>query len=267
MASQRRLRVIVYLVLAGVVMLLFFTSRARHARNADLRSQDFHSKTVNAIVKDHGVASSGGQKPIAGHDADADEDVDQEDALIAKQMADRLRQAEQKAKDSAKAKGPNKPEAPAEVIGVGSSASGQEKPAPKPKAGTGAEQTKDEDPEVEEVLTTILKQSPIIIFSKSYCPFSQRAKGILLEKYVIEPAPYVVELDLHPLGAKIQARVGVMTGRATVPNIMVFGNSIGGGDEIAALDTQKGLGDKITAFGGSRVSVSLRFAQSAQKAA
>ena len=59
----------------------------------------------------------------------------------------------------------------------------------------------------------------VIIFSKTYCPYSKRAKGVLLEKYVIEPKPYVFELDTAPLGPQIQARLAGMTGRKTVPNI------------------------------------------------
>jgi hypothetical protein len=47
---------------------------------------------------------------------------------------------------------------------------------------------------------------------------------------------------------------------------MVFGHSIGGGDDVAALDTERALADKITSLGKNRVEVSLRFAQSAQKA-
>jgi hypothetical protein len=57
-----------------------------------------------------------------------------------------------------------------------------------------------------------------------------------------------------------------MTGRKTVPNVMVYGKSIGGGDDIAALDNERALADKITSLTGTRVEVSLRFAQSAQKA-
>jgi glutaredoxin len=102
---------------------------------------------------------------------------------------------------------------------------------------------------------------PVIIFSKSYCPFSKKAKGILLEKYSIDPAPYVVELDLHPLGPKLQAKLGEMTGRKTVPNVMITGKSIGGGDDVAEFDSKKTLADKIKALGGKRVEVSERFTQ------
>ncbi|KAG7292181.1 hypothetical protein NEMBOFW57_002216 [Staphylotrichum longicolle] len=258
MPSQRRLRVLTYLVLAGVVTLLFFTSQARHSRDADTRSlQDFYSKTVNAMGKGHAAAAPG-QHVIADHDVDADGDIDDDDTALAREMAARLRQAEQKAKDNAKAKAPNKPEFPEEVIGVGSSAGGQKKPAPKGKPGSELEET-EEDREVKAELNAILKKSPIIIFSKSYCPYSKKAKGILLDRYTIEPAPYVVELDKHPLGPKLQAKLGEMTGRKTVPNVMVDGNSIGGGDDIAKMDDEKTLADKITSLSGKRVEVSLRF--------
>lgn len=99
---------------------------------------------------------------------------------------------------------------------------------------------------------------PVVIFSKSYCPYSKKAKHILLDQYVIQPTPHVVELDQHPLGKRIQDRLAVMTGRKTVPNVMVYGISIGGGDDIAALDAEKKLGDKIMEIGGKRVDVKER---------
>lgn len=105
----------------------------------------------------------------------------------------------------------------------------------------------------------------VIIFSKSYCPYSKRAKGVLLEKYVIEPTPFVVELDQHPLGPRMQAKLGEMTGRRTVPNVLVYGQSIGGGDDIVLLDTEKTLAEKITTLGQSHIKVALRFGESAQK--
>jgi len=101
----------------------------------------------------------------------------------------------------------------------------------------------------------------VIIFSKTYCPYSKRAKGVLLEKYVIDPAPYVVELDTHPLGPRLQTRLGDMTGRKTVPNVMVNGKSIGGSDEIAELDRDKGLVSKVRGLGGKRIDIKERFTQ------
>ena len=69
----------------------------------------------------------------------------------------------------------------------------------------------------------------------------------------------MVELDLHSLGPKLQARLAEMTGRRTVPNIMVNGKSIGGSDEIVALDKEKDLAGRLKSLGGKRLDVSDRF--------
>ena len=93
----------------------------------------------------------------------------------------------------------------------------------------------------------------VIIFSKSYCPYSAKAKRILLEKYSIVPAPYVVELDTHPLGRGLQTALEKSTGRRSVPNILVVGRSIGGGDDIEALDESGGLVEKVKDMAQKRI--------------
>ena len=45
-----------------------------------------------------------------------------------------------------------------------------------------------------------------------------------------------MELDERPHGTELQAHLGVVTGRRTVPNILVNGKSIGGGDEMRTLE-------------------------------
>ncbi|KAK0655583.1 thioredoxin-like protein [Cercophora newfieldiana] len=251
MPSPRRVRMLFYVALAGFVTLLFFTSHYRHTTDPDTRTAgDFYRKTMNAMDRGRGGGSVR-QKPIPKYD-------DGDDA-VANAMAERLRLAEQKAKDSANAKAPNKPDAPEAVIGVGSSAGGQLKS----KEDSELVRDSEEDLEVKAEINSILKKSPIIIFSKSYCPHSKRAKGILLEKYLIQPAPFVVELDEHPLGKKIQDRLAVMTGRKTVPNVLISGISVGGGDEIAELDSDKKLADKIKEIAGKRVEVAERFVSKA----
>jgi glutaredoxin len=93
----------------------------------------------------------------------------------------------------------------------------------------------------------------VIIFSKSYCPYSKKAKHILLEKYRIAPEPYVVELDQSPIGEQLQAFLHKTTGRRTVPNILILGKSIGGGDDVQELDETDALAAKIKEIGGSRI--------------
>ncbi|EEH36025.2 hypothetical protein PAAG_00348 [Paracoccidioides lutzii Pb01] len=110
-----------------------------------------------------------------------------------------------------------------------------------------------EDVVVEEELNAILKRSPIIIFSKSFCPYSFKAKSIILNMYKIVPAPFVVELDMHPLGSQLQQILAGNTGRSTVPNVLVNGMTIGGSDEIEGLHARNELAGKIQTLGGKRV--------------
>ncbi|KAL8743499.1 MAG: hypothetical protein Q9190_004151 [Brigantiaea leucoxantha] len=156
-------------------------------------------------------------------------------------------------------------------------ATGKEAPIAKEGSDSGKED-KEETPEEHEVeieLNAILKKGPsrsstwrllefgqtlanrriviVIIFSKSYCGFSRKAKDILLEKYTIVPIPHVVELDEHPLGSGLQAALAKSTGRKTVPNVLINGKSIGGGDDVEKLDVDGELVSKVKSMGGKRI--------------
>ena len=103
------------------------------------------------------------------------------------------------------------------------------------------------------IYDVLLTTSPVIVFSKTSCPYSKMAKRILLEKYVIVPSPVVIELDEHELGDAIQAALAKSSGRRTVPNILVNGKSIGGGDDINELDRADELCPKLQSMGVRRV--------------
>lgn len=268
----RKLKLIFLVGMLVTIGIIVFSSHLRKDESLE-GFQDFYHKTKDALDKNmkkrpdgHAVVDSTGkvkgQVPI---DKDADGDIDEDDQILASEMAERLKAAEQKAKELANSKSPNKPDLPNKVVGVGSSADGQAKKLEKGASGSKEGNTKEapaeteEEHKVEQEIKRILKQSPVIIFSKSYCPFSKRAKGLLLEKYAIEPAPYVVELDEHELGPQLQDALEKLTGRRTVPNIMISGKSIGGSDDIAELDKKKLLIDKIKTLGGKTVDVQERF--------
>ena len=55
------------------------------------------------------------------------------------------------------------------------------------------------------------------------------------------------------MGFQLQAALEKSTGRRTVPNILINGRSIGGGDEIQLLDQKGELGGKVQRMGGKRV--------------
>jgi glutaredoxin len=104
-------------------------------------------------------------------------------------------------------------------------------------------------------LQSILMKSPVVIFSKSYCPFSKKLKHLLKTEYQITPAPVIVELDEHENGAELQKHVGEETGRFTVPNIIIGGESRGGADDIVALHENNELMDLFHTWaeGGAKI--------------
>ncbi|GLB37409.1 putative glutaredoxin [Lyophyllum shimeji] len=84
------------------------------------------------------------------------------------------------------------------------------------------------------------KKYPVVVVSKSYCPYSKRAKK-LLETYHIQPPPKVIEVDLRTDSDIIKAILGRLTNRYTFPNIIVRGQSIGGSDDLQTLHAQRQL--------------------------
>ncbi|KAL3961898.1 hypothetical protein ACCO45_003421 [Purpureocillium lilacinum] len=273
MPSPRRLRLVMLAAILTVVLILFYSSGLDDSKKDTRSFQDFYHKTMDGMSKKGSASppSPQGQAVLdsktgakAGHipaDTDGDGDVDEDDRRASAGTKERLRQAEQKAKDLAN----ENLTPPSEVVGKGNSADGQVKKPAAGGAGTvgkakdaPAKESKEEK-EIDAELNAILKKAPVIIFSKSYCPYSKRAKGILLEKYAITPAPYVVELDEHPQGRQLQDRLKLKTERGTVPNVIINGVSIGGSDEIVELDNADKLVARIKGLAGKRVAVAERF--------
>ncbi|XP_074585725.1 glutaredoxin-C8-like [Curcuma longa] len=73
-----------------------------------------------------------------------------------------------------------------------------------------------------------VKEHEIVIFSKSYCPYCRRAKGVFKE---LETEPYVVELDQRDDGPEIQDALSEFVGRRTVPQVFIHGKHLGGSDD------------------------------------
>lgn len=55
------------------------------------------------------------------------------------------------------------------------------------------------------------------------------------------------------MGMSIQHLLAETTKRSTVPNVMVRGRSIGGGDDVQALHEKGQLEAKIREYGGSQI--------------
>lgn len=95
--------------------------------------------------------------------------------------------------------------------------------------------------------------APVSVFSKSRCPYSRKLKEILQQNYVITPVPQYIELDKHKHGAELQEYIGLVTGRKTVPNVLVGFDatlSNGGCDDFMALHSEGKLAAKLMEWGG-----------------
>lgn len=113
------------------------------------------------------------------------------------------------------------------------------------------------DPETE--LREIRAISPMVVFSKSYCPFSKNIKNLLHDHYQITPEPAIVELDKHKHGAELQAYLTEVSGRKTVPNVLV-GSSLesrGGSDDFVKLHNEGKLLESLKEWGEKKLDVKL----------
>ncbi|KAJ7467149.1 thioredoxin-like protein [Mycena latifolia] len=81
---------------------------------------------------------------------------------------------------------------------------------------------------------------PLVVFSKSYCPFSKRAKE-LLATYNLSPPPKIIEVDLRDDATQVKHVLTRLTRHATFPNIIIRGKSVGGSDQLQALHVDKSL--------------------------
>ncbi|MBE3044107.1 hypothetical protein IMZ48_16355, partial [Candidatus Bathyarchaeota archaeon] len=134
MPSPRRVRLLCMALLACVVITMLWTSHAHHHPPQPL-------------------ADATAPAPKAEPGATTGEDT--------KEMAGRLKEAEQKAKDLANSKAPLRPDTPSEVVGVGSSADGKD---------NAVEGETVEEHEAEQELRTILKRAPGESQPLSYTP-------------------------------------------------------------------------------------------------
>jgi len=78
---------------------------------------------------------------------------------------------------------------------------------------------------------------PVVVFSKTYCPFSKKANA-LLESYQLEPAPKIIEVDLREDTEILKVILTRLTAHSTYPNVMLRGKTIGGADKLQELHEQ-----------------------------
>ncbi|CAM9689982.1 unnamed protein product [Heterosigma akashiwo] len=85
---------------------------------------------------------------------------------------------------------------------------------------------------MEDFINETISSNPCVVFSKTYCPYCTNAKQALQQAGA---KMVVIELDQESNGDAIQNALAAMTGRRTVPNVFIAGQTIGGGDDTVAL--------------------------------
>jgi glutaredoxin 3 len=107
-------------------------------------------------------------------------------------------------------------------------------------------------PSAEEISKRVSKEieaNPVVVFSKSTCPFCKKTKAAFAD---IGVEPTVFELDKGEMGPTgvVQDVLNDLTGARSVPRVFIGGKFIGGGDDTVALATEgklKGLVDAAKA--------------------
>ncbi|KAK7293411.1 hypothetical protein RJT34_16276 [Clitoria ternatea] len=92
----------------------------------------------------------------------------------------------------------------------------------------------------------IVAVNPVVVFSKTYCPFCVQVKQLFDKLGITYKA---IELDSESDGSDIQAALAEWTGQRTVPNVFIGGNHIGGCDSTVALDGKGQLLPLLTSVG------------------
>jgi len=88
-----------------------------------------------------------------------------------------------------------------------------------------------------EIVESAVAGNTIVVFSKSWCPYSKWAKELLAENYN-DVQTAIFELDLRDDGGEIQAYLLEKTGQRTVPNVFIKQNHVGGSDNLAKLHSE-----------------------------
>ncbi|GAB2224806.1 hypothetical protein Droror1_Dr00005583 [Drosera rotundifolia] len=92
----------------------------------------------------------------------------------------------------------------------------------------------------------LVSSNPVIVFSKSYCPYCKKAKSLLTE---LGASFKAIELDIESDGSEIQSALAEWTGQKTVPNVFIGGSHIGGCDATVGLQQQGRLVPLLTEAG------------------
>ncbi|KAJ2667048.1 hypothetical protein IW148_000467 [Coemansia sp. RSA 1199] len=113
---------------------------------------------------------------------------------------------------------------------------------PEPAKDNNAEQS-----DAEKKIRQLIKRNRVMVFSKTFCPYSRNTKQLLSQYRNDRGLEYeVLEADLESDPIEVKAVLGKISARFTFPNIFIDGQSIGGNDELRELHTS---GELVALFG------------------
>lgn len=90
------------------------------------------------------------------------------------------------------------------------------------------------------------QQHPVIVYSKSWCPYCAEVKGLFRKLKVDFTA---VELDEVVEGEEVMDALQAITHRRTVPQVFIKGEFIGGCDDTVGAYSNGELAEKFSAAG------------------
>ncbi|GAA5865028.1 hypothetical protein JCM3774_003943 [Rhodotorula dairenensis] len=97
-------------------------------------------------------------------------------------------------------------------------------------------------------LERMVRRVPVVVFSKTTCPHSKRAKE-LLGDLGLYPSAHIVEVDLRPDMVSLKALLARRTAHLTFPNIIIGSRSIGGADDLERLHRSGELQEMLDEVG------------------
>merc|ERR1712179_92184 len=77
----------------------------------------------------------------------------------------------------------------------------------------------------------LIKQYPVFVISKTYCPFCTMAKEALKTYAIPSDKIKIMEIENHKDCQEIQNHMSQLTGARSVPRVFIGGECIGGGSE------------------------------------
>lgn len=83
----------------------------------------------------------------------------------------------------------------------------------------------------EDMIQAKNREHPVMVYSKTYCPFCSEVKSLFSK---MDVAAKVVELDTLADGDDVQAALQGVSGMRTVPQVFIGGTLVGGCDDTLA---------------------------------